>query len=159
MTEEVSNNCKIGKARKETIIEGNSSNGKIRTIKLHQRRMGQSKNATMLVEGGSENSNFASSTGSASFDSRTDNRKGNRGSSRRIRHSNKFKASVTEFYENESGQLSIAQFCKKHNLSCNIIKNLSAGEYSWQYPSTRLNILQLALESKYKNMKTTLHKK
>ena len=70
----------------------------------------------MLVEAGSENSNFTSSTGSTSCKSRTDNCKGNRGSSRRIRHSNKFKASVIEFYENKSGEFSITQFYKKHNL-------------------------------------------
>ena len=35
MAKEVSNNCKIGKAHEETIIEDNSSNAKICTIKLH----------------------------------------------------------------------------------------------------------------------------
>ena len=61
----------------------------------------------MLVEADSENSNFTSSTSSTLCDSCTDNCKGNRGSSRRIRYSNKFKASVIDFYENESGELNI----------------------------------------------------
>ena len=61
----------------------------------------------MLVEAGSNNSNCASSTDSTSYDSHTDNRKGNRGSSQRIRHSNKYKASVIEFYKNESSRLNI----------------------------------------------------
>ena len=83
----------------------------------------------MLVEAGSNNSNCTSSIGSASYDSCTDNRKGNRGSSQRIWYSNKYKASVIEFYENKSSGLNITQFCKKYNLSCNMIKNLSADEY------------------------------
>ena len=158
MAEEVNNNHAIDKAFEETMIEGDatscSSNAKLHSIKLHQKRMDQSKNAVMLVEAGSNNSNCTSSAGSASCDSRTDNRKGNRGSSRRIRHANKCKASMIEFYENESGGLNVTQFCKKHNLPCNMIKNLSAGKHGWRHPSTRLNTLQLASESKHKNMKT-----
>ena len=88
--------------------------------------MDDNKNAIMLVEAGND-ANCASSSSSASCNPNIDNCKDNRGSSRRTRHSNKFKASMIEFRENESNRLSATQFCTKHDQGCNMTKNLSTG--------------------------------
>ena len=120
--------------------------------------MDDNKNAIMLVEAGND-ANCASSSSSASCNPNIDNCKDNRGSSRRIRHSNKFKASMIEFYENESNELNAIQFCKKHQQGCNVIKNLSAGKHGWRHLSTRLNMIKLASDAKRKNMKTKISQK
>ena len=54
--------------------------------------MDDNRNAVMLVEAGNPS---------------TDNRKDNRGSNQRIQDTNTYKASIIEFYKNESSRLNV----------------------------------------------------
>ena len=70
----------------------------------------------------------------------------NRGSTVQIKVSNEKKASIAQFYEQQS--LSVSAFVDKYHLAAKYKKYLSEGKDGWQHPRTREKILKAASDKK-----------
>ena len=114
MTAEINSNSKIEQMHQETIVAGRDASHSY-SGQIYDKRKDATKNAVMLVE--ASETNCESSSSSETNHTKVDNRKSNRGRSRRNRRSNKHKACMIEFYEKESSGLNVAQFCKKTQAS------------------------------------------
>ena len=83
----------------------------------------------------------------------SDNRKINRGSSRRLRHTASQKADAILFFEDSNAKMTVGMLIKEHRLGKRFEKHLSTGKSGWKHSETRRNILIKASGDRCKNCK------
>ena len=89
----------------------------------------------------------------STHNNKDDSIKRNRDSSQRSRISNKFKATMIQFYESEYCEENVAKFVKQHRSDRKFKKMLRSGEKGWRHPSTGERMFKESPKEKHNDMK------